>query len=222
MADCRRVLNRHGLTVSAMDAPVKPIDANRAHVSMTFVVTHAATDAEQQATREMVADAQKGRPLDKAILGAQTSLWGYFLRDYLSLPRLTEQEISDRNDVAFDPNAIGRDLIKSWLQPWCSRLDISPEYLRAQMAKGGIPADTIAGKPETWPRTLMDRLEKFLTTFEQRNGARGAKSAPQDIKALPQREDAPKPSEKPKGTAPKSATSKGVEAVAIGEEDIPF
>ncbi len=48
-----------------------------------------------------VAMTGKGRPIDKAIAGALSSTWTYFLRDLLLVERSDEAEMDNRDDSAF-------------------------------------------------------------------------------------------------------------------------
>lgn len=77
------------------DPGVPPFIFVRSH----FLLEHGASGEFRKYTFDLPAIPEKGRPLDKAILGVMTSSWSYMLRDLLQIPREDENEISKRDDT---------------------------------------------------------------------------------------------------------------------------
>lgn len=67
-----------------------------AKVVSEFVLSHPASGSHKVMRAEMPVFEAKGRPLDKAVLGALTTSLSYVLRDLLLVPRVDELEIDNR------------------------------------------------------------------------------------------------------------------------------
>lgn len=69
-----------------------------------FLVVHTSGAVWRPAAVSLPAIEGRGRPIDKAMLGVDTTLHGYFLRSLLQIDRPdTEEEISARNDDGHEP-----------------------------------------------------------------------------------------------------------------------
>lgn len=99
---CRASLSKHGLSFVRVRADAAVVDG-AVIARSKFVLGHSSGET-LELESELPAIEGKGRPIDKAILGAQTSILGYALRDLLLVPRgLGEQEVSARDDQAHEP-----------------------------------------------------------------------------------------------------------------------
>lgn len=67
-----------------------------AKVVSEFVLSHPASGSHKVMKAEMPVFEAKGRPMDKAVLGALTTSLSYVLRDLLLVPRVDELEIDNR------------------------------------------------------------------------------------------------------------------------------
>jgi hypothetical protein len=82
--------SEHGVLVSE---PVTQVML-RCH----FVLVHAASDASRESMCEFPVVQGKGRPLDKALMGARTTALAYYLRDLLLMQRGDFDEVDSRED----------------------------------------------------------------------------------------------------------------------------
>jgi hypothetical protein len=101
-----------------------PGETVRANLTITMEIMHLSSGQAQRVKRTAFAEPHKGTPLDKAMLGAETSALGYWLRGLLMAPRLELDEVSARNDRDYDPTAIGKAWVDQWLKPTCERLEV--------------------------------------------------------------------------------------------------
>jgi len=100
IAGCRDHLHTACLAVYGGDQEV--VEVGSAFVlRASYVVSHE-SGASVLYQRDLVFEAGKGRPLDKALLGAATESLGYFLRDLLLIPR-QEVDVSGRDDSKHAP-----------------------------------------------------------------------------------------------------------------------
>lgn len=204
VSQCRTVLNRHGLTFRALSPRIEflgesteqrapkgkdpyEVKIGRAVVTVTMRLDHPVTSEAETQDHSIIAESERGRPLDKAILGARTTLIGYAHRDLLNLPRFDgESEVCGRDDSDYTPNQIGLETAQEFFGEM-TRLGISIQYIRRKLIEGGAKPEDVSGKLATWPRTLAARLQEGL------DRAREAREKQVNaIKALPQREAAAK------------------------------
>ncbi|MBK8246429.1 MAG: ERF family protein [Gemmatimonadetes bacterium] len=101
--DTRKPLSDNGLSLIRSKCECVVTDGGGVLVKSWFILTHA-EGGSHEVYMELPAIEGKGRPIDKAILGVQTSLLGYVLRDLLLAPRgLGEEEVSARDDRDHEP-----------------------------------------------------------------------------------------------------------------------
>jgi len=67
-------------------------------VRSNFCLTHADSGEERHFSADIPIVETKGRPADKAVLGAVTTALSYTLRDLLLVPRVDELEVDNRSD----------------------------------------------------------------------------------------------------------------------------
>lgn len=78
---------------------------NNGQVHSVFVLSHPESGESEESAVSMPVVETKGRPSDKAVLGALTTCLSYVLRDLLLVPRVDELEIDNRSndDVVSKP-----------------------------------------------------------------------------------------------------------------------
>lgn len=107
-----QALNAEGVALVRIDGALRDGDTLRS----TFAAVHESGAALQFAL-EVPVVAGKGRPVDKATLGAYTAAWGYAHRDLLDVPRTGSDgyDISAREDREDAAPVQGNDDIKGRL-----------------------------------------------------------------------------------------------------------
>lgn len=118
--EAKRILNECGLVLTRTASSVV-VDGAMVSVLMTYLLEHPESGAERHYTQEVPAVEGKGRPIDKAVLGTQTTAWSYFLRDLLLIARGDENEIDRRIDAP-DPKKMNeaelRQHVAGLVQEW--------------------------------------------------------------------------------------------------------
>lgn len=104
----RKALHAGGLTVSMTGHDLEVLPEIQAIFTddnippFIFLNAHFRLEHESGETRDytfqLPAIPEKGRPLDKAILGCLTTCTGYFLRDLMQIPREDSNDVDKRND----------------------------------------------------------------------------------------------------------------------------
>ena len=189
----RAVLHKHGLIAWVYDIsheiiPGEPVKAN---LTITLELRHVPTNESIRVKRSAFAEPAKGKPLDKAMLGAETSALGYWLRGLLMAPRLDTQEVSARDDMKYDPSQIGTPWVDKWLTPTLKAMELSPDFLRAQLIKNGKDADTVAMKPWHWPIEWKAQIKLGLSRHPKASGIEPVRDPDDDLDGLPQIESPP-------------------------------
>ncbi len=177
----REVLHKHGLVLTVISGPtVTLVDASHenvvgkgkdkervvlsatsAVVKITCAISHPASGKFIEITRENFAYPAAGRPLDKAILGAETSALGYLLRGLLFVPR-TDADPNERDDTDVDPNLIGEIWVNQFLRPMCEQLEVSLGSVRASLVKRGFDPALVDRHPSKWPAEWKPRIKEGL------------------------------------------------------------
>jgi len=198
ISQTRAILHRHSLVFRAGGPQVQWLGAQtetkpgkggtsyemavpRALVTIGVNLTHADTGEQIEETHSLIAEADRGRPIDKAILGVETTLIGYALRGLLNLPRFNnENEVSGRDDTEYDPKAIGEETAAA-LMAAMTRVGMSIQYVRHAAVKAGADEAVIKGKLATWPKEYAERVQGLIDKFtaKQRGQADALKSLPQ-------------------------------------------
>lgn len=101
IAECRGALHEAGLVVVGGDQDLWVSDGETVLIS-DFHVIHESGET-LKCVRKLPVCVGKGKPLDKAMLGAATESLGYFLRDLLLIPR-QEVDVSGRDDTKHKPS----------------------------------------------------------------------------------------------------------------------
>lgn len=180
----REALHEFGLVPVVVDGPrltvldlgrVGPVDAGRTsplvEVTMTIALRHAESGEQIKVRRSLVAEPGKGRPLDKAILGAETAMIGYWIRGLLFVPRFDKKtDPSARDDEDFDPSVLGL-FVYQWVAPTCEKLGISVAQLRAAMAKRGADKATLEQHPTKWPVAWKGSIIEGLSDVAKKQNA---------------------------------------------------
>lgn len=73
-------------------------------VVSTFRICHPSSKETREAVVPWPAIIGKGRPWDKAVAGALTTCWSYWLRDLLAIPRSDDTEMDKRDDSQYEPS----------------------------------------------------------------------------------------------------------------------
>jgi hypothetical protein len=150
-AACRAALHDHGLLVRRVSWSVDP--ATNMLKSVFEIRYPASKEAETYATEWYIVES-KGRPADKALGGALTTSFSYFLRDLLLIPREDEAEMrrmrNDQMDERDDREhesvlgVIGAASLKKWLK----EQGIGSDALFAYLKKNGFDGKEISEIPE--------------------------------------------------------------------------
>lgn len=243
VAQARDVLHKHGLTASIIQGPridIIPGEPLRATISITIRLRHPATAAYEDTRRMAFAEPGKGRPLDKAIVGAETTLLRDYLRGLLFVPR-TDDDMNGRDDGKYNPDQLG-DWADTWLRPECERLGLTQDQLRKAMLRKGKDKAIIDNKIRHWPIAWKAEIKDGLAQYA---ASKGEEIAPDgdDAADLPQRPPAstdaqvrsvtragsvPPGDGPPQETAPSTAKRNGkahagsTAKVSIGQDDIRF
>lgn len=97
IAAARDALHAGDLTVSVLRFEFMVREDNLIMTESVYRVQHA-SGAYRDDSFSLPAVVDKGRPMDKAILGAQTTSMNYYLRNLLLIPRVDDNEIDKRDD----------------------------------------------------------------------------------------------------------------------------
>jgi hypothetical protein len=193
VSDARSILHKHGLVARVKGCGVETIASEtgtsregsfekpRALVRVEFELSHPDSSQAESVEHALIAIAERGRPIDKAILGVRTSLWAYYLRDLLMLPRFDDKQVCDRDDREYDPDAIGKESAAELVEQ-LNRVGMSVEFIRRKLVEGKVDADSVRGKPHTWPKALLPRIQAGIDHYTKKATDQAAA-----IKSLPQR-----------------------------------
>jgi len=174
----RDALHKHGLTVTGSKENGLDLMTDPPLASIGYVLRH---ESGEQCEFHYIMPViqEKGRPLDKALLGARTTCLSYFLRDLLLIPRVDEDEIERRNDLAKEPVAVAPAKPVEPLGDWGTEivnkiisLGVEEAALRQTIKKAGT--DLGDKEPSEWPGTIRVRLEKLVATLEKKANANNA------------------------------------------------
>jgi hypothetical protein len=99
---CTKGLAKHGVSLIPMDFAIGEPKGDATLLKTQWMLCH--EGGQVPIEREFVAIPGKGRPLDKAILGANTTLYAYILRDICGLKRPeSKDDVSGRDDTSYTP-----------------------------------------------------------------------------------------------------------------------
>lgn len=187
----RTVLHRHGLMAWVADTSYELIDGEplKAHVKLTLELFHMRSEKSLKFTRTAFAEPAKGKPLDKAILGAETGALGYWLRGLLMTARLDVNEIDARDDRGYDPTKIGNEWVDKWLTPTLKAMGLSPDVVRQQLVKHGFNATIVAQKPWHWPIEWKERIKVGLSRHPRAKDIEPVPEPDAEIRELDQQEE---------------------------------
>ena len=103
LTGARAPLHAHGLLPIRPTWKIERTTAEEGIVTSTFQLIHVATGETLEEEVPWPAVICKGRPWDKAIAGALTTAWNYWLRDILAIPRPDKNEMDGRDDEQYTP-----------------------------------------------------------------------------------------------------------------------
>lgn len=167
------------------NSPDYQVTVQRARVTVTTTVTHVETGESFEEANDLIAESNTGRPIDKAILGAETTIIGYNLRGLLNLPRFdSESEVCGRDDTDYDPNSIGREAAIA-LYAEFRRLSLSLAYVRRKLTNSEADAKALAGDLAKWPKSYLPRIQEGI---DKASAAQASQRA--SITNLPKKEPA--------------------------------
>ena len=99
---CTKGLARHGISLIPISLTLGDQKGDGTVFDSSWVLCH--EEHQVLIERQFVAIPGKGRPLDKAILGANTTLYAYILRDICGLKRPdSKDDVSGRDDTSYTP-----------------------------------------------------------------------------------------------------------------------
>ncbi len=98
---CRHALHEAGMTAERNEWTY---DASICMVVMHFELAHAESGEARRYMAQWPIVEDKGRPFDKALAGALTTSFNYWLRDMLLVPRKDDNEVDKRDDREHAPN----------------------------------------------------------------------------------------------------------------------
>lgn len=191
--DC---LSRHGLALFPSRSDVEQ-RGEQLVFRRTWTLAHegGGTLTLEQVPWPIVPD--KGRPIDKAVAGADTASLGYFLRDLLQIPRVDEGD-----DMDHDSRDRGRDRDRGAhderpdprAEPASQeqRQTITAAFASLGVARADMKAAVakIAGHEDT---LTQDEAERVITVLDERlanrNAANGQPGLPGVPAAQPQPDD---------------------------------
>lgn len=170
VAAAREALHSGGLTVHVERHELVPdLIPEMIVLRTTFTLMHQ-TGESRSYVFELPAIADKGRPLDKAVLGAKTTSLAYFLRDLLQIPRVDENEVDRRDDrdhvpqpnAAKAPAALGAEDAAGLASAMDDR-GLTVDDLRAHLKSLRVSGGSIEGEPASWPRTWKPSIREWLS-----------------------------------------------------------
>ena len=147
-AACREALHESGLLVRRISWT---IDVGSDVLTSVFEIAQPSTGQRETCTTQWFIVEDKGRPKDKALGGALTTSFSYFLRDLLLLPReeetarRQEDEMDRRDDTEHTPvlGVVGAAALKKWLV----EKEIAVEGLFDFLSKQGFKGKDLAMVP---------------------------------------------------------------------------
>ena len=148
---CRAALHDHGLLVRRVSWSV---DAASNMLKSVFEIRFPASKESETFATDWYIVESKGRPADKALGGALTTSFSYFLRDILLIPREDEAEMRrmkndqmDERDDREHESVIGVVGAAS-LRKWLKEQGISTDSLMDYLKKNGFSGREISEVPE--------------------------------------------------------------------------
>lgn len=202
ISQTKAVLNRNGLvfrsggrktewlgvqteTRSGKGGSTYEVPVPRAVVTITVTVSHPDSGQEVSETHSLIAEADRGRPIDKAILGVETTMIGYALRGLLNLPRFdNESQVCGRDDTAYAPDMMGQETAQALVEG-INRIGQSVQFVKRKLIDSGdVEADAIKGPVATWPKSLIARIQAGIDRASEAQAKQRAQ-----IQSLPQRRE---------------------------------
>jgi hypothetical protein len=144
------------------------IDLEHEKVVGTYELVHQAGGSLGLGKHDIPYVITKGRPIDKAVLGARTELLAYVARDTLLLPRLdANDDVSGRDDSDYVPPSRTQKQ-KPTKQPtdWAARTAEAKKRLGELKAKlGPLFDEVLAGHPKETVEDLEAAVRKAATAL---------------------------------------------------------
>jgi len=97
IAECREALHGAGLSLIGHDQEAITLETGEPILRASYILLHESGES-MRIRRDLPIVVGKGRPMDKALLGAATETLGYLIRDLLLVPR-QETDVSGRDDT---------------------------------------------------------------------------------------------------------------------------
>jgi hypothetical protein len=185
VAAAREALHSGGLTVHVeRHELLADLVPEMVVVRTTFALMHQSGESRSYVF-ELPAIADKGRPLDKAILGAKTTSLAYFLRDLLQIPRVDENEVDRRDDrdhvpapqaPRTQPASLGAEDAAGLAAAMEDR-GLTVEDLRNHLRSLRVSGGSVEAEPASWPRTWKPSIREWLSQHPASAKADGKKTA---------------------------------------------
>lgn len=175
IASCRAALLNHDLVLSASPSPRMiyempgSSDKDCVIASCGFVLVHVESGESAEFCYNIPAITGKGRPLDKAVLGAWTTTLSYFLRDLLLIPRQDENEINKRDDSLHATKTLGdrgKELVAILEEAGMPKSDLVERIRRRY--------PDISDDPAEWPASFERSI--LATINAVKSGSNGDKA----------------------------------------------
>lgn len=251
IAVAREVLHRFDLVVSVLSHRIVNSEKPDALLVLrtTLQVDHAASGERRLYRHELPIHPDKGRPPDKAALGCESTVLGYFYRDLLQLPRVERgaAQVEQRDDRRWQPRDGDRpqeqrrderlipmgesdaaglmEQIRNRSQAGCTLADLR-QHLQQIRVYG---PDPMRANLPTWPKVWKKPIRAWLAEFPEDPKASASPAAqpagptlvPAGSAADPANPSSrtTKPKPGPAGAASRVLTGQDAH---IGPDDIPF
>lgn len=157
MSACRAALHANGLAARRSRWTIEADEQHHWCVA-SYELIHESGEMESfvMATRWPFSE-EKGRTLDKALAGALTSSFGYWLRDLLLVPR-DDEEMDKRDTREHDPQVLGISRAGK-LRAQCSKVGTTIEALRDRLRETGLQ---LPDDPVQWPAASATAIAAAL------------------------------------------------------------
>lgn len=155
--ECRKALHANGLALVRKAWRLRVIEAMPCVESDFALLCRTGETMEFANICWPVIEGDK-RPADKALAGALTTSFAYFLRDLLLVPKQDEAEMDKRNDEDHRAGTLGvRGAVA--LRKRLASIDADQGTLVEVMASKGV---TVPEDMAQWSQALLPRIDKWI------------------------------------------------------------
>lgn len=167
IAAAREALHAGGLAVSVTGFAFAPLGDSEVMICTTTYRLEHYSGAAREYVFSLTAQAEKGRPLDKALLGAQTTSLNYFLRNLLLIPREDKNEIDQRDDRNHEPTAVRPsgpmgESDAAGLAALLADRGVTEGDLRAHLTALRVVGGNVSAPMHLWPKAWKPDIRDFL------------------------------------------------------------